>query len=76
MLSLKMVASHLHALQSQEQDSEEPMAMLEEITELFGYDSTRIFLDVSLFLSCVLKCIFSSSSSINMTCSLFYVCRR
>lgn len=58
MLSLKMVASHLHALQSQEQDSEEPMAMLEEITELFGYDSTRIFLDVSLFLSCVLKCIF------------------
>ena len=54
--SFQMIAYHLHALQSHEQDTEEPMAMLEEITELFGYDSTRLFLDVRLFLECILKC--------------------
>ena len=41
-----MIASHLHAVQSQQQDTEETMTMLDEVTELFGFESSRAFLDV------------------------------
>ena len=41
-----MIATHLHTYQNTTRDQEETMTMLDEVAELFGFESTRAFLDV------------------------------
>ncbi len=42
-----MISKHLRTKQSQTKSPKATTEMLEDISELFGYESTRVFLDVS-----------------------------